>query len=38
MEAQMADNKCGAKSRRTGLPCNNYPMPNGRCRMHGGKS
>ena len=34
----MADNKCGAKSRRTGLPCNNYPMPNGRCRMHGGKS
>lgn len=30
--------KCGAHCRRTGLPCKNAQMPNGRCRMHGGKS
>jgi hypothetical protein len=30
-------NLCGAKTR-TGLPCLNRKMPNGRCRMHGGKS
>lgn len=29
--------KCGAKTR-SGKPCNNYAMGNGRCRMHGGKS
>lgn len=29
--------KCGAKTR-TGEPCKNYAMANGRCRMHGGKS
>lgn len=29
---------CGAHCRTTGEPCKNYPMPNGRCRMHGGKS
>jgi len=29
---------CGAHSRTTGLSCQNYQMPNGRCRMHGGKS
>lgn len=29
---------CGAHCRTTGLPCRNSPMPNGRCRMHGGKS
>lgn len=29
---------CGAHCRTTGQPCKNYPMPNGRCRMHGGKS
>lgn len=30
--------RCGAHSRRTGNPCKNPSMPNGRCRMHGGKS
>ena len=29
---------CGAHSRTTGEPCKNFPMINGRCRMHGGKS
>ncbi|MEL6859253.1 MAG: HGGxSTG domain-containing protein [Pseudomonadota bacterium] len=28
---------CGAKTR-SGKPCQSRPMPNGRCRMHGGKS
>lgn len=28
---------CGAKTRRGG-PCKGQPMPNGRCRMHGGPS
>lgn len=28
---------CGAKTRSGGV-CQNAPMPNGRCRMHGGKS
>jgi hypothetical protein len=28
---------CGAKTR-SGAPCKQHPMPNGRCRMHGGKS
>jgi hypothetical protein len=32
-----ARSKCGAK-RRDGNPCQNAPMANGRCRMHGGKS
>lgn len=27
---------CSAKCRRTGQPCKNRPMANGRCRMHGG--
>lgn len=31
------DNLCGAKTR-SGKPCKNKAMPNGRCRMHGGKS
>lgn len=30
--------RCGAHSRRTGKPCMNWAMPNGRCRMHGGKN
>jgi hypothetical protein len=30
--------QCGAHCRTTGNPCQNAPMPNGRCRMHGGKS
>lgn len=29
---------CGARSRRTGLPCRQPAMVNGRCRFHGGKS
>lgn len=32
-----ANNLCGAKTR-SGQPCKNRAMPNGRCRMHGGKS
>lgn len=30
--------RCGAHCRTTGNPCLNFAMPNGRCRMHGGKS
>jgi hypothetical protein len=30
--------RCGAHSKGTGRPCNAPAMPNGRCRMHGGKS
>lgn len=30
-------NLCGAKTR-AGHSCKNAKMPNGRCRMHGGKS
>ncbi|QLA16368.1 HGGxSTG domain-containing protein [Desulfolutivibrio sulfoxidireducens] len=30
--------KCGARCKRTGLPCTQPAMPNGRCRLHGGKS
>lgn len=29
--------RCGAKTR-CGAPCGSPAMPNGRCRMHGGKS
>jgi uncharacterized protein YjcR len=29
--------RCGARTRR-GTPCQSPAMPNGRCRMHGGKS
>jgi hypothetical protein len=29
--------KCGAKSKRTGKPCQAPAMKNGRCRLHGGK-
>lgn len=29
--------RCGAKTR-SGTPCKNYAMANGRCRLHGGKS
>jgi len=32
-----AGKKCGAKTR-SGNPCENWAMTNGRCRMHGGKS
>jgi uncharacterized protein YjcR len=30
--------RCGAHSRRSGKPCRNGAMKNGRCRMHGGKA
>lgn len=30
--------KCGAHCRTTGKPCPVPAMPNGRCRMHGGKN
>jgi hypothetical protein len=30
--------RCGARSKRTGRPCQAAAMPNGRCRVHGGKS
>lgn len=29
--------RCGAHARTTGKPCCAPAMPNGRCRMHGGK-
>ena len=29
--------RCGARTR-SGSPCRSPAMPNGRCRMHGGKS
>jgi len=35
--ANKKDNYCGAKTR-SGRPCRNRAMANGRCRMHGGKS
>ena len=37
MEKQPHANYCGARTR-SGLPCRNRAMANGRCRMHGGKS
>src|SRR5262249_31246520 len=30
--------RCGARSKRTGRPCQGAAMPNGRCKLHGGKS
>jgi hypothetical protein len=30
--------RCGARSKRTGKPCRGAAMPNGRCKVHGGKS
>ena len=38
LEALKTAPKCLAYARTTGLPCKNASMPNGRCRMHGGKS
>lgn len=29
---------CGAKGKRSGMPCKGPAMKNGRCRLHGGKS
>lgn len=33
----MTNKRCGAKTR-SGEPCKSWAMPNGRCRMHGGKN
>src|SRR5690349_13713695 len=33
----MSNPICGAKTK-TGAPCKGAPMPNGRCRLHGGKT
>lgn len=30
--------RCGARKKSTGEPCGNWPMENGRCRLHGGRS
>jgi hypothetical protein len=30
--------RCGARSKRTGKPCQAAAMSNGRCKVHGGKS
>ena len=38
LEALKLAPKCGAHARTTGNPCKNASMPNGRCRMHGGRS
>ena len=38
LELARATPRCGARSKRTGKPCNAPAMPNGRCRMHGGMS
>ena len=38
LEALKLAPKCVAHARTTGEPCKNASMPNGRCRMHGGKS
>tara|TARA_B100001123_G_C15224851_1_gene992747 strand:+ start:294 stop:743 length:450 start_codon:yes stop_codon:yes gene_type:complete len=35
---QNAHTLCGAKAKRTGLPCRQPAMKNGRCRLHGGKT
>ena len=35
--AMLESRRCGAKTRKGGL-CRSPAMPNGRCRMHGGKS
>ena len=29
--------RCGARSKRIGKPCQGAAMPNGRCKLHGGK-
>ncbi len=35
--SKAAFDTCGAKTR-SGTPCRNLPMKNGKCRMHGGAS
>src|SRR5262249_8896676 len=38
LELARAAPRCGARSKRTSVPCKAPAMPNGRCRLHGGKS
>src|SRR5262245_52541649 len=38
LAAAHAAPRCGARSKRTGKPCQGPAMANRRCRMHGGKS
>jgi len=38
VERMLSAPRCGAKCKRTGLPCRAPAMRNGRCRLHGGKS
>ena len=38
LEALKSAPRCLAHARTTGQPCKNASMPNGRCKMHGGKS
>lgn len=37
-EAQRTLPRCGAKCRSTGFPCRNLALPNGKCRLHGGRT
>lgn len=37
-EAQRTLPRCGAKRRTTGEPCRNLALPNGKCRLHGGRT
>jgi hypothetical protein len=34
----MTTQRCGAKTRKTGEPCQQWALRNGRCRFHGGKT
>jgi hypothetical protein len=36
--SSQADVYCGAKAKSTGLPCKRFAGPNGRCKLHGGRS
>ncbi len=38
LQAARAAPRCGACCKRTGLACRSAAMPNGRCRIHGGRS
>src|SRR5262249_13067563 len=38
VRARLAAPRCGARSKRTGKPCQGAAMPNGRCKLHDGKS
>jgi hypothetical protein len=37
LAAARATPRCGARSKRTGEPCEGAAMANGRCRFHGGE-